>query len=134
MPRGKMLRFVLALNTRPCKESKPGSQGQGVLGVATPSSAPEEIVSKPTPTSTPPICPGLYPLPSATPAGQQTMRVAGARRGGGTEMTQNHIRPHLLNPAVLHHSPPATPGWRFRLDTEMGGGGGGAASCPPPSD
>lgn len=61
------------------------------------------------------------------------MRAAGARRGGGTEMTQNHIRPHLLNLAGLRHSPAATPGWRFRWDTEIERRGG-AASCLPPSD
>lgn len=97
--------------------------------MATPSSAPEETVSKPPPPP-PAHLPSYLPLALATPVGQQTMRAAGARRGGGTEMTQNHTRPHLLNPAGLRHGPPATPGWRFRLDIEMEVGEQLAARLP----
>lgn len=124
---GKMPRFGRALNTRPCKEPQPWEPGTGRPR----SNHPYLLLRK---VYQPPwrIYPVLCPLPSATPAGVPTMRAAGARRGGGTEMTQNHTRPHLLNPAGLRHSPPATLGWRFRLDTEMEVEG--AASCPPPSD
>lgn len=45
-------------------------------------------------------------------------------------MTQNLTRPHLLNPDRPRHSPPATPGWRFRLDMRWKRGVQPAARLP----
>lgn len=72
-----------------------GKQGPGILGGATPSPAPEKTVPKPQGR--------LCPWAPATPAGVPTKQAAGARRGGGTEVTQN---PHLLPPPQPCRPPP----------------------------
>lgn len=132
MPERKMPRLYWPSTPGPASSPGLGNQGQAVLGVATaspPAPRPHLLPKKHYPSLPWPICPAFCPLTSATSAGAQTMRAAGARRGGGTELTRNPTRPHLLNLAGLRHSPPATPGWRFRREVEMGAGG----SQPPAS-
>lgn len=122
----RMLRLTPPCPPGPARSPALG-EGQGVPGAATPPLLPRK--QYPRPPSPRPICPALCPLPSATPAGQQTMRAAGARRGGGTETAQNHVRPHLT-PAGLRRGPRPPPAG---ASVGMSGWGRGAASCPPPA-
>lgn len=121
MPQRKMLRLTLALYTRPARSPSLGSQGQGVLGVATPSSAPEETVSKlPLP---PAHLPSSLPLALRHPSrpadhASSRCKTRGWHRAG--------TKPHSPPPPKPGRPPPqpsATPGWRFRSDLEMGAGG-----------
>ena len=101
-PQGTMPKPVVALNTRPCEE--PWEPGAGSPRSSHPAVCSRENRIQTTPHPTPAHLPAFCPLTSATPTGAQTMRAAGARRGGGPEMTQNHTRPHLRSPAGLRQS------------------------------
>lgn len=97
MPQGKKSRLILALTTRPYKEPQSWEPGPG-----SPKTTYSLICSRRNSIQVPwPLYPALCPLPSTTPASVPTMQAAGARRGGGTRMTQNHTRPHLLSPVGL---------------------------------
>lgn len=123
-----MPKLVVALNTRPCEE--PWEPGAGSPRSSHPAVCSRENRIQTTPTPRRPICPAFCPLPSATPAGAQTRRAAGARRGGGPAMTQNHTRPHLRSPAGLRHSPPGHPRLALPFGSRDGRRGGRRGGAP----